>query len=58
MKRFEYKTYSYTASWIGGWKFEKIEAELNKLGREGWEVVSSVQVQNIRLIYTLKREIY
>lgn len=48
--------YVYTPTFLT--KYEEIEKELNKLGLEGWEVISTIQNQNTsQYIYTLKREI-
>lgn len=44
MKKFEYKTITMDAEGIFGGKInnEKLEKELNRLGSEGWELVSTV----------------
>jgi hypothetical protein len=43
MDKFEYYTYKYdTEGWMGG-KVDtnRLQADLNRLGEEGWELVSS-----------------
>lgn len=57
MKKFEYKIITIPTSMAFGTKgYEKIvaefEAELNKLGAEGWELI-----QRIDGLFFLKREI-
>lgn len=44
MEKFEYRTFIYnTEGWMGGKVDNKdFEMELNKLGLDGWELVSSV----------------
>ena len=65
MKKFEYKLLDVVAKgWFYGGKIDNQELtnKLNELGREGWEVVSSADL-NMRngesrsLIVILKREI-
>lgn len=37
----EYKVLTYRLRW-GGFKYDQIEHDLNELGREGWEMLSSI----------------
>ena len=52
MKKFEYIVVRLSLSYNGS----EIEDELDKLGRENWELVSVVK-ENVTLIYFFKREI-
>lgn len=63
MNKFEYKILKFKASkgWAGGnIKDEEISRELSSLGRQGWELVSSVCTtdafyQSKLMIMTMKR---
>lgn len=62
MQRFEYKILKIKASkgWSGGnIDEEKMAQELNSLGRQGWELVSTIRNTDgfgySKLILTLKR---
>ena len=53
MKKFEYKVMAIPTSIVLGTKgYEKIAAEFNKLGAEGWELI-----QRVDGLFFLKREI-
>jgi hypothetical protein len=55
LKRFEYKTVEInTDTWLGSF-YNSGDAELNRLGENGWEVVASFQ-KGDDLYYTLMRE--
>lgn len=63
MKRFEYKTLEIEPKGTWRWKFDIVEIDktLNKLGQEGWELVS-VESRDMGgtaygFHYTFKREI-
>lgn len=68
MKKFEYKSLALTMSYEGKWiktkTFQPAEmiSQLNELGQEGWELVSSID-QNfsgctIEVLLLLKREVH
>ena len=68
MKKFEYKSLALTMSYEGKWiktkTFQSAEmiSQLNELGQEGWELVSSID-QNfsgstIEVLLLLKREVH
>lgn len=64
MKRFEYKTLKTKEKgfWSGKLDTEELELYLNKLGFEGWEMVSSVETNTYQggtneIIFVFKREI-
>lgn len=64
MKRFEYKTLKTREKgfWSGKLDTEELELYLNKLGFEGWEMVSSVETNTYQggtneIIFVFKREI-
>lgn len=48
MEKFEYRTFIYdTEGWMGGKVDNRdFEMELNKLGLDGWELVSSVSTNH------------
>jgi len=64
--RWEYKTYTWNSAYIFG-KEEDLENALNKLGSQGWEVVSSTSLkfrcgdtgteQTDEVIFLLKRPV-
>jgi len=62
MKKIEYKVLEFKERRIGGYfKTEVLQLALNKLGVEGWEIVSVTPHRTflgatIALIYTLKKE--
>ncbi|UHG90502.1 DUF4177 domain-containing protein [Spirosoma oryzicola] len=67
MKKFEYRVLDVAAGgfWSGGGKIDvqELTDKLNELGQQGWEVVSSVdlnmaQGQSRSVLVTLKREIH
>ena len=59
MKRFEYKIYIYSPRDIDS--FSSAEMTINRLGSEGWELISSqipeTQGLGWRFIFTFKREV-
>jgi len=63
MKRFEYKTVEIKSKgiWATNFNPEEIDKELNKLGSQGWELVSIGSRDTggtlIGFFYTFKREI-
>lgn len=64
MKRFEYKTLKTKEKgfWSGRLDTQELELYLNKLGFEGWEMVSSVETNTYQggtneIIFVFKREI-
>jgi Domain of unknown function (DUF4177) len=46
----EYKTLDYKerSFWTGTVKIDNLEAQLNELGRQGWELVSSAPLEYFR----------
>lgn len=55
----EYKLQTYSLGWKG-FKYDRIEQDLNDLGQQGWETVSTLapsygQGQTIDLTVILKR---
>ncbi|MCK8491123.1 DUF4177 domain-containing protein [Spirosoma sp. RP8] len=67
MKKFEYRVLDVAAGgfWSGGGKIDvqELTDKLNELGQQGWEVVSSVdlnmaQGQSRSVLVMLKREIH
>jgi hypothetical protein len=57
--RFEYKVLTYKLGWKG-FKYEQIEQDLNELGSQGWEAVSTLapsfgQGQALDLAVIVKR---
>lgn len=66
MKRFEYRVLDVATGgfWSGGGKIDvqQLTDKLNELGREGWEIASSIdlnmaQGQSRSVIVMLKREL-
>ena len=64
MEKFEYKTLTTNVKgiWGGNVDLEKYENQLNQLGADGWELVSSVAVAEVQgatrwIISTFKRKI-
>lgn len=65
MKRFEYKTLDVSADrgfWGGKVDLQELTSKLNELGREGWELASSVDLNwgngsSRNVIIMLKREL-
>jgi hypothetical protein len=64
MKQFEYRILNVTAGGFWGQDFDAqaLTDKLNELGREGWEIVSTVDTEiyggsSRGLLFTLKREI-
>jgi len=65
MERFEYRTFVYEAkqSWFGVKVCEdEFESEINKLGAEGWELVSCAPLApgssaTVRLVSVFKRKL-
>lgn len=51
-EKFEYRYKQYTGYSIG-----KIVAELNKMGQEGWELISNIKDEIGRPQYIFKRKI-
>lgn len=63
MKKYEYKVITTTEEgfWDPKVQEQKIEAELNKLGSEGWELTSVIDTNNYQgktkeIVLFLKRE--
>lgn len=59
--QWEYKVEKHTMGWKG-FKYDAVEARLNDLGREGWEVLSTLapsygQGQAIEIVVVLKRAV-
>lgn len=60
MDRFEYKVLNFTANLWKGLSSDKLEEELNTLGRQGWELTTSnpkgqtISSQGILLIFKRK----
>ena len=59
--QWEYKMLDYKLGWKG-FTFEQMEADLNDLGREGWEALTTVsptygQGQSINIAVLLKRPV-
>jgi Domain of unknown function (DUF4177) len=64
MKKFEYKTIKteHEGFWNPKLNFESIEAKLNSLGSEGWELVSCIESNmhqglSNEVYFFMKREI-
>ncbi len=63
MKKFEYCLLNPDKSFFTGIDYEELTQRLNHLGRQGWEVVSTVGItagmggQMTGLLITLKREL-
>lgn len=64
MEQFEYYTYQYdTTGWFGGKvDSEELENDFNELGRDGWELVSSVDTNQTNgstksILFVFKRRI-
>lgn len=65
MKQFEYRTLDVSANrsfWGGKVDVQELTDELNRLGREGWEIASSVDLNwgngsSRSVIIMLKREL-
>jgi hypothetical protein len=55
MTKWEYRTVTFDASW-GYWPFaaggdvaaDEISAKLNQLGRQGWELVTAIDTNDVR----------
>ncbi len=41
-KRWSYQTIEIKTGWTGGFKPETIQAELTRLGNQGWELVNMI----------------
>jgi hypothetical protein len=61
MKKFEYHLLKVESGFFNGLDYKQFNEQLNQLGSEGWEVVSTVGIssasQATDLLFTLKREI-
>lgn len=61
MKTFEYLVLDTNSSIFKGIDYKQVHKELNLLGSQGWEVVSTVAItaggQTASLLTTLKREL-
>jgi hypothetical protein len=61
MKKFEYRLLEVNSSVFKGIDYEKLHAQLNHLGIQGWELVSTVALDSAgsttSLLVTLKREL-
>lgn len=52
-----YEKFEYTYKQFNGYSISKIMDELNKLGQEGWELISNIKDEIDRPRYILKRKL-
>ena len=52
-----YEKFEYTYKQFNGYSISKIVDELNKLGQEGWELISNIKDEIDRPRYILKRKL-
>ncbi|RZK24074.1 MAG: DUF4177 domain-containing protein [Hymenobacter sp.] len=61
MKKFEYRLLNPESGVFKGYDYDKLATQLNQLGSQGWEVVSTVSAaagnQINSLLITLRREL-
>ncbi len=61
MKKFEYQLLDSNSSLFKGIDYKELYDQLNRLGSQGWEVISTVSLtsggQTTSLLTTLKREL-
>jgi len=61
MKKFEYRLLDTTSGFFSGIEYQKLTDQLNHLGSQGWEVVSTVNLTSAGsttgLLVTLKRKV-